>query len=411
MASIMTQFPFDQVIRHGKHLIAFDRQICSSVHLEAIGKRSYERCELTAVRAALQPGDRVLELGSGIGVVSTAVAEIVGARNVLCCEANPVAAALLRRTLALNGCESGVCEGAVVSDGPDGSDSTLPFNVASNFLASSVASEDSPGQTIEVRALRLEPLIDQHRIDSLVIDIEGDECALLDRARLETIRKIVVELHPRVTGIDETASLLDRLSASGLLVRWDLVNEDVFVLEREGQVGCSAGLLRNGLDRFIELRLAASTADDDRRPQYLSELVSRWPGNRNFLLEMAYLLLAKREWDAARSVLLRAETLPLDAFQIHLTGLCHFQSGNLEAALECWRREIELSPDRSLAHAMIARCALRLGRKEEALAAIQAAVALCPYVASYWHLFSEAALSLGRPGLAEAAARASSELI
>jgi tetratricopeptide (TPR) repeat protein len=259
--------------------------------------------------------------------------------------------------------------------------------------------------------LRLEPLIDRHRIDSLVIDIEGDECALLNRARLKSIRKIVVELHPHVTGVDETASLLDRLSASGLLVRWDLVNEDVFVLERERQVESSAGLLRDGLDKFVELRLAASTADDDLRRHYLSELVSRWPGNRNFLLEMAYLLLAKREWEAARSVLLSAEVFPLDAFQVHLTALCLFQAGRLEAALDCWRREIELSPDRSLGHAMMARCALRLGRNEEALAAIQAAVALCPYVASYWDLFGQVALSLGRPSLAEAAARTSSDLI
>jgi FkbM family methyltransferase len=407
----MTQFPFDQVIRHRQHLIAFDRQICSGIHLEAIGKQAYERCELTAIHAALQPGDRVLELGSGIGVVSTAIAEIVGSHNLLCCEANPVAAAVLRRTLALNGCKSHVCEGAAVSNLRDDCDSTLPFNLASNFLASSIASGDSRGETIEVRALPLEPLIDEHRIDCLVIDIEGGECALLNQARLNSIRRIVVELHPGVVGADQTASLLDRLSAAGFFVRWDLVNEDVFVLEREGLAGNSAGLLKEGLDKFVELRLAASTADDDRRLHYLSELASRWPGNRNVLLEMAYLLLAKREWEAARNVLRRAEAFPLDAFQIHLTGLCLFQSGRLEDALACWRREIELGPDRSLAHAMTARCALRLGRNEDALAAIQAAVALCPYVASYWDLFGQVALSLGRPGLAEAAARASSDLI
>jgi 16S rRNA G1207 methylase RsmC len=56
----------------------------------------------------------VFEAGSGIDVVSATIAEIIGSENIVCCEANLSAAALLRRTLALNGYRTTVYEGVLV---------------------------------------------------------------------------------------------------------------------------------------------------------------------------------------------------------------------------------------------------------------------------------------------------------
>ena len=399
-------FPFENVIRHGANLIAFDRELCSKAHLEAIAKHSYERCEIAAVSALIEPGDRVLEGGSGIGVVSSKIAEIVGAENLVCCEANPRLAALTRQTLALNGYHSTIYVG-VLQDLHEESKQTVSFAVAADYLASSAVSLQQSAYTVETPAVNLAVLLEQHRIDTLVLDIEGSECELLQPAALEPVQKIIFELHPAIVGIDSSRSVLERLHSAGLFLRPDLVNENVFVMHR-----CEAyeGLPLTGslqFNEFLELRLRASTAPDTpdagERLRCVSELARRWPANHNFVREMAHLLLCEREWDASLATLANVAVEERDAFHLHLQAQGHFGLGQLELAEDCWRNAAKLVPDQSLIKTMLARCAVRRGRTEEALDFIQDAVALCPFVASYWDLFARVAEMLGRPLLAAAA--------
>lgn len=55
-----------------------------------------------AIRAAVRPGDRVLDIGSGSGLLAM-IAARAGAASVVTCEANPVIAAMASEIVALNG--------------------------------------------------------------------------------------------------------------------------------------------------------------------------------------------------------------------------------------------------------------------------------------------------------------------
>ena len=59
----------------------------------------YERDEVEIIRACLQPGDRVLELGAGLGVTAMVAAGIVGADAVKAFEAGPSPMAFPARTV------------------------------------------------------------------------------------------------------------------------------------------------------------------------------------------------------------------------------------------------------------------------------------------------------------------------
>ena len=102
-----------------------------------------KRLDLDRVRkedlASLQPGDRVLELGAGLGIVGAVTAKNAGPAAVLSFEANPELIPHIRALHRTNGLEDLIeLRNAVLVAGPDRSP-TLPFNLHGSFLGSSLA--------------------------------------------------------------------------------------------------------------------------------------------------------------------------------------------------------------------------------------------------------------------------------
>jgi FkbM family methyltransferase len=82
--------------------VRVDGSLSAEVRL-ALRWGHYERRELDVVRAALQGADVVMEVGAGLGVVSSFCAKAVGSQRVFAYEANPAMESYIRRTYALNG--------------------------------------------------------------------------------------------------------------------------------------------------------------------------------------------------------------------------------------------------------------------------------------------------------------------
>ena len=64
---------------------------------------TYEAAERAAVKAIVRPGDRVVDIGACVGVVTLVAARIAGAGNVFAYEPNAGAAAIARRNFEANG--------------------------------------------------------------------------------------------------------------------------------------------------------------------------------------------------------------------------------------------------------------------------------------------------------------------
>lgn len=194
----------------------------------------YEHFERDLARAHIRPGDRVLDLGSGAGLVAIVAARIVGPENVTTVEANPEMHDALRRNLRENaGTELRMIKGAVVGD--DYPEKTVTLNLRGAFWAASL---DAPkggngARSVQVPAKKFRQLVRARDANVLTMDVEGAEDALLSRPLPETIRLLIIELHPGLYGDARRNELLRLLEGQGFRNLQDRRTEDVYAFERD----------------------------------------------------------------------------------------------------------------------------------------------------------------------------------
>lgn len=185
--------------------------------IEALKSGRYEHSEAAALERHLQPGDRVLDLGAGAGYLSCLAARIVGGENVTAVEANRDMIAAIRANLDANGAAATrLIEGAIVPESHAGD--TVRFRRNAAFWAAALAEDGagSGGRISEVTALRLGPLLAEHRPSVVIMDIEGAEARLADMKWPGHVRLLVMEIHTGRYDGRALKRLFDGLSASDM---------------------------------------------------------------------------------------------------------------------------------------------------------------------------------------------------
>jgi FkbM family methyltransferase len=164
----------------------------------------------------LRAGQRVLELGGGLGYVSAVCAGVTGAENVVTVEANPDMLPVIRGNLDRNGFgEARLVHGAVV--GTVTTDEPIAFDRKKTFWAGRLADmESDPGAVVNVPVLRLDTLLARYRPDMVVMDVEGAERLLFDAPWPAHVRNVILELHPGQYPDSVIKTIVDCMSASGL---------------------------------------------------------------------------------------------------------------------------------------------------------------------------------------------------
>lgn len=198
-------------IRMPKH-----SQFTTGMIRKALRDGSYEMKEAEAVLATARPGDRVLELGGGIGFISALVAVARAPEAVLTFEANPDLLPYIRSVHAANGITCATVRGAVLS--PAGG-APLPFYVRHNRLASSLdpgIAPDTIRATHSVPQEAIGPVLQDFRPTLLICDIEGAEADLLPAADWSGLRAAIIELHPQWIGADGVRAVFDAMHRAGL---------------------------------------------------------------------------------------------------------------------------------------------------------------------------------------------------
>lgn len=192
----------------------------------------YERHERALLRAHLRPGDRVLDLGAGAGMVSITAARIVGAENVTSVEANPEMLRPLKRNLRRNvGAGGRVLPLAVVADGDPGD--TVDLHVHPGFWSASTLpgrARNAVSHTVKARPLG--KLIRRAEATVLAMDVEGAEAQLLNAPLHAQIRLLVIELHPMLYGVQTRDRILADLTRQGFADVGTHPTEDVFAMRR-----------------------------------------------------------------------------------------------------------------------------------------------------------------------------------
>ena len=201
------RFPYDPAI--------IDKRIRKALHRE-----TYEAREYDALRALVRKRDVVMELGGGIGFMSTAAARLCKARSVTSFEANPALIPYIRDVHKANGVSERASVRNAVLAGRKGK--PVDFYVRRNLLASSMAPQkddeekDAVLSVEKVEVQGINTVIRELQPTVLICDIEGAEAQLLPKADLSCFRLAIVELHPQWIGQEGVQAVFDTMHTAGL---------------------------------------------------------------------------------------------------------------------------------------------------------------------------------------------------
>lgn len=173
----------------------------NETRIRRMNEGRYEGEEIAGALAVVQPGDRVLELGAGLGVVGAVIARNAQPDAVLSFEANPNLIPHIETLHRLNDLEEVMeVRHQVVTAGLNQPE-TITFHLRTSYLGSSLIQHEHRRSTpVEVPTVPYHEVINAFRPDVLIMDIEGGELELLRHANLRGIRAIVLEFHPGVYG-------------------------------------------------------------------------------------------------------------------------------------------------------------------------------------------------------------------
>jgi FkbM family methyltransferase len=197
---------------------------------------TYEARERGLVAQLVHRGDRVLEAGTAIGVVSMVAASIVGAANISTFDANPQIAADAKRNFEFNDLPIDSSVGVLRNRSKwNENEIATNFYISKNFVSSRLyASAGAPDviATVRIPYACLEDEIKKARANVLICDIEGGEADLLLGADLSGIRLIILETHYWAVGHDAIDNLVRYLIEQDFRIDLDLTALQVAVFRR-----------------------------------------------------------------------------------------------------------------------------------------------------------------------------------
>lgn len=203
-----------------------------------IWRGTYEAPELDALDQLVRPGDRVLELGCGMGLVSGALAKRLPDLAIRSYEANPVMIPVIRDLHARNGIANVDIRNAILLPAP--TEPVRRLNLHQNFTESSIMAGIASETGVEVPVQDFNAELADFRPDVLVCDIEGAEEELFRGVSLAGLRGLVLELHPALVSRAAIAAIFDSCAAAGLYPRIEWSRKQVVAFERVDP-GAAAG--------------------------------------------------------------------------------------------------------------------------------------------------------------------------
>lgn len=189
----------------------------------------YEVQERLLAARALKKEDVVLELGAAIGFIGLYCRKVLGVRDCLSVEANPDTLQRLRHNYALNALTPHVIHAAAARE-----DGELTLHADGEFWENSLIDQGKGATSFTVPALSLASLVRgmNNAPTVLIADIEGGE-QYLDLSGLpDSVRTVIMEVHPTVIGQEAVDHILNTLKSMRFTLRgWE---ENTFWAERSG---------------------------------------------------------------------------------------------------------------------------------------------------------------------------------
>ena len=186
-------------VQHGEFdlKIAYDPDVISDKVVNTIERGAYERFEGRRSKSFIEEGDRIIELGAGLGFLSALIMSQTEVGDYQMVEADPRLRKLMKKTHELNGVEGpatmhtcvATCNDEMIAAG------AVDFFVGEKFCASSLLGAKNLKHSVEVPVVSLPDMIREHRSNVLIADIEGAETDLFNGTPLDGVEKILSLIH------------------------------------------------------------------------------------------------------------------------------------------------------------------------------------------------------------------------
>ena len=387
------------VLRTGAYRVALLPSL-SAQHVKAVVNGGYESAEIGLVRLLLRPGDRVLEIGSGLGIVTLNIAGIIGAPNVRSFEANPAMAEAARANGKLNGYDFDIRNALML--GEKSGELQRSFYVDRNFLASSQVPGGRDSEEITVETAFIDDEIESFAPTAIVADVEGAEKDLFKGRALPGVNTVIIELHPALIGAGGCMEVLRSLVAAGFMVDTGLVSGTVMGLRRGPSGPVPARRDERALSALSAFLDAAAAFQNGRHGVALEALetaIALEPDTVEFHLQKAQIHLRMGDNASAIADLGRvAAEAPLGDAGLNLLAIAQLRLGVLTEAAESLGRlsaEAKALPQSLVLEAQVA---MRLGQIDKARQNTLAAVELAPGVEEYTELLARIEQRLASSG-------------
>ncbi|WP_142637119.1 FkbM family methyltransferase [Ruegeria faecimaris] len=191
-----------------------DPQIITPKVKRSILAERYEKDEVTGLPKFIDPKDRVVELGAGIGFISSYLVTQLGVRHAMCIEANPTLCEFIGRVHKANDIANVEVVNAVAL-GDTRVPGTARFYIREPFWSSSLDPDPDYVSEVSVPERPLSEILRDFEANVLIVDIEGGEKFLFDGVDLVNVQKVYLEVHTRKIGLHGIKACFDHLSALG----------------------------------------------------------------------------------------------------------------------------------------------------------------------------------------------------
>lgn len=185
-----------ELVTHMGISLEINPELMSKKMMDVLRGNNYEGAESKQINKLIQDNEVVLEVGAGIGFVSSLIVKNPLTKRAISFEANPLLIETIDRTVKRNVRDAGErweVRNAVLKTGDAKGDAD--FYVHHDFWASSLAPMPNPLRVDRVPYAGFNEVVSDLRPTMIVCDIEGGELDLFRNADLTGVKKVFMEIH------------------------------------------------------------------------------------------------------------------------------------------------------------------------------------------------------------------------
>lgn len=179
--------------------------------LRWIVNHQYEINEISIVEKTISTDDIVLEIGTGLGFVSTFCSRVIN-NNIYTFEANSNNFEISKNVFKKNNVKPHI-ENIILGCANGNVDFSINYK---NILASSLI--NTTKNTIKIATHDLNITINNIKPTYLIMDIEGGEYDIFKIIDFQTIQKIQFELHPKLLNEEKCNEIFEILKANQFII-------------------------------------------------------------------------------------------------------------------------------------------------------------------------------------------------